>query len=300
MTTLSLAGQPPQVPLELTPYYRAGRGTPLVLLHGASMSWRAWRPVLPLLTGRHDVFAPTLPGHRGGPEPVSDGEPNIDTVADQLCAQLDEAGIETAHLVGNSLGGWLAFELARRGRVRSVLALSPAGSWQARRDLVKLLWTFRVGFTAVDNPRLSPLSGNRLLRRVGLSRVLAHPGLLSGADEQNMVDDMRACTLLRALMGGSVRVEPMTDFDVALCPVHIAWAERDRIIPYRRYGRPMQRVVRGARFSVLPDVGHVPMHDDPRLIARTILEQTTAVDADAATEEKEPRLARLRRRRRSA
>ncbi|HSK59499.1 MAG TPA: hypothetical protein VK935_10635 [Actinomycetospora sp.] len=46
--------------------YRGGRGEPLVLLYGASMSWRAWRPVLPGLVAHHDVLVPTMAGHRGG------------------------------------------------------------------------------------------------------------------------------------------------------------------------------------------------------------------------------------------
>jgi pimeloyl-ACP methyl ester carboxylesterase len=268
----------PEYPNELTPHYRVGRGSPVVLLHGAAMSWRAWRPVLPLLARRHDVFVPTLAGHRGGPGLHPGSAAELASVVDVLCDQLDEAGIDTAHLVGNSLGGWLAFELARRGRARSVLAISPAGTWGARRDLHRLLWLFRLGYHAAGNPRLSGLVRYRALRRVVLGRVVAHPERVSDADLREMIENMVSCPLLDALLAGQARMEPMTDFDVALCPVRIAWAERDRILPYRRYGRPMANVVRGAEFSLLPGVGHVPMYDDPRLVARTILELTSAVD----------------------
>lgn len=274
----AVRGQP-GCPDAVTPYHRAGQGSPLVLLHGATMSWRAWRPVLPFLVGRHDVFVPTLAGHRGGPRLPDGAEPGLDAVVDVLCAQLDEAGIDTAHLVGNSLGGWLAFELARRGRARSVLGLSPAGTWQARRDVLRLLWMFRLGYAAVGSPRLTALAEHGVLRRAVLSRVVARPGRVSVEELRDMVADMAACELLPALLAGPGRPQPLAEFDVALCPVRIAWAERDRVIPFRRYGRPMREVVRGAEFGLLRGVGHVPMSDDPRLVARTILELTTAVDA---------------------
>jgi pimeloyl-ACP methyl ester carboxylesterase len=275
--TSTFAAQP-EYPDELAGQYRIGQGTPLVLLHGATMTWRAWCPVLPFLAGRHDVFVPTLAGHRGGPGLRPGAAAELSSVVDVLCDQLDEAGIETAHLVGNSLGGWLAFELARRGRARSVLAISPAGGWLAHRDLRRLLWLFRLGYAAVGNPRLSGLAQYRVLRQVVLSRVVAYPDRVPDVVVQDMIENVLACPLLDAVLSGAARMEPMAPFDVALCPVRVVWAERDRIIPYRRYGRPLRDVVRGAEFSQLPGVGHVPMYDDSRLVARAILDLTRAVD----------------------
>jgi len=57
------------------------------------------------------------------------GEPTDDTLVDQTERSIDAAGIDTAHFVGNSLGGYLALRLAARGRARSVVALAPAGGW---------------------------------------------------------------------------------------------------------------------------------------------------------------------------
>jgi len=108
--------------------YRAGEGPPLLLLHGLAMSWRAWRPLLASLRTDHQVIAPTLPGHRGGPAAPADV--NVAWLADYLETMLDEDGHDRVHVVGNSLGGWLALELARRGRACSVTAVSPAGAWR--------------------------------------------------------------------------------------------------------------------------------------------------------------------------
>jgi pimeloyl-ACP methyl ester carboxylesterase len=265
----------------VTPFFRGGQGTPLVLLHGITMSWRVWRPVLPLLVSQHDVFAPTLAGHRGGPGLRPGATPGVSAVVDVLCDQLDEAGIRTAHLVGNSLGGWVALELARRGRARSVVGISPAGSWRTRRDLLRLTWMFRAGHTALGNPRLSWMARHPLLRGVMLSQMSAHPGRIPEQDVEGLLADFEDCALFTALFDATARLQPLAGFDAAPCPVTIAWAARDRVIPFRRYGRPMRQVVRGAEFVTLPDVGHVPMHDDPELIARTILGTTAPVDAAA-------------------
>ena len=110
-----------------TPSHRGGSGPPLVLLHGFMDTWRIWELVLPALERRHDVLAPTLAGHAGGPRlpAVVDG----DAVADAVERAMDEAGFETAHIAGNSLGGFVALQLAARGRARSVVALAPAGGW---------------------------------------------------------------------------------------------------------------------------------------------------------------------------
>src|SRR6476661_8295422 len=104
---------------------------PLVLIHGFTGTGRIWDPVVPLLAAHHDVHAPTLAGHCGGATVPADAKASLTILVDDLEAQLDRAGLATAHLAGNSLGGWLALELAARGRARSVVCLSPAGGWES-------------------------------------------------------------------------------------------------------------------------------------------------------------------------
>src|ERR1700716_1602145 len=100
----------------------------MVCLHGFTGTWRVWELVLPALERKHDVLAPTLPGHAGGP-PISGTGADLAFAADAVEQAMDEAGFETAHIVGNSLGGYLALELGARGRANSVVALAPAGGW---------------------------------------------------------------------------------------------------------------------------------------------------------------------------
>ena len=93
------------------------------------MSQNVWKQVAPLIaeTGRYEVFAPTMPGHNGGVK----GRFFLDTaeMADDVERRMDALGWETAHIVGNSLGGWVAFELERRGRARTLTGIAPAGGW---------------------------------------------------------------------------------------------------------------------------------------------------------------------------
>src|SRR5689334_17097002 len=112
-----------------TKSHRGGDGPPLVCVHGFTDTWRTRELGLPALAREHDVLAPTLAGHAGGP--AIDGEATSDTLVEGVERAMDEAGFETAHIAGNSLGGYVALQLAARGRARSVVALAPAGGWAA-------------------------------------------------------------------------------------------------------------------------------------------------------------------------
>ena len=107
-----------------------GSGEPVLLLHPFLISQLVWQKVAPQLaeTGRYEVFAPTMAGHNGGPY-AGTWLLSSSVLADHVERQLDELGWNTCHIVGNSLGGWVAFELERRGRARTITGIAPAGGW---------------------------------------------------------------------------------------------------------------------------------------------------------------------------
>ena len=107
---------------------------PLVLLHPILCSGRIWDDVVPLLSHHHEVYTPTLLGHRGGPS-VQRHPATIIDVIDAAERFLDDQQLARPHLVGNSTGGYVAIELARRGRAATVCALSPAGFWSIAEGL---------------------------------------------------------------------------------------------------------------------------------------------------------------------
>src|SRR5436305_8189292 len=106
------------------PLHRGGSGPPLVCVHGFTDTWRTWELVLPALERSHEVLAPTLLGHAGA-RPGAGPLATEDLLA-ELELVMDEAGWETAHVAGNSLGGYLAVQLAARGRAQSGVAFAPA------------------------------------------------------------------------------------------------------------------------------------------------------------------------------
>jgi len=107
-----------------------GSGEPLVLLHGMGSASTAWKPIAPALSQKFQVITLDLPGHgKSEFDPALAMDPH--SLAVLMKEQLDLLGIEKAHLAGNSLGGWIALEIASAfpERVLSVTGLAPAGLW---------------------------------------------------------------------------------------------------------------------------------------------------------------------------
>jgi pimeloyl-ACP methyl ester carboxylesterase len=252
--------------------------TPIVLLHGVTSSARTWDPLLPILSPRYPVFVPSLAGHRGGPPLPSGPTGVVDRIADAMCRQLDEEAIDTAHIVGNSLGGWVALELARRGRAQSVLGLSPAGAWRSARDLRRLLVLFRAGTVLGRVNNMPNVAANKRVRRILLLLMAEHADRMTPAQVAAAFEDIAMCTALTQILDGARENGPIRPvFDIG-CPVRIAWGLSDRMLPFMRYGAPLLAAVPGAELKFMPDVGHVPMIDDPGLVANTILDFAETTD----------------------
>jgi pimeloyl-ACP methyl ester carboxylesterase len=252
---------------------------PVVLLHGATASARVWDPVLPMLGARRRVFTPTLAGHHGGPALPTGSGKIVDKIVDATCRQLDEAAIDRAHLVGNSLGGWVALELARRKRAQSVLALSPAGAWRSSRDLRRMLMLFRGAAALTRARKLPELAAHKHVRRILLRLMAERADRMTPQQVTYAFDDIVGCTVLTELLDGASdngSIKPIADVG---CRVRIAWGVNDRMLPFMRYGAPMLAAVPMAEFGFLWGVGHVPMIDDPVLVANTILDFVDSVDA---------------------
>jgi pimeloyl-ACP methyl ester carboxylesterase len=242
---------------------------PLLLLHGVTMSAAAWDDVAPLLAGRFDLIVPTAAGHRGGPR-VPD-EATIRALTDATERLLDERGLATVHVAGNSMGGWMAIELARRGRARSVCALSPAGLWTAgdahdhSRDTLR-----RTKRLADATHRVAPsLMRFGSARRIMMRDIAVHADLMTFGQAVRAFHDLVGCDAADDLLHTSESMQPL---DPLPCPVTVAWSAEDRIFPPAMFVATARQRLPRARFVMLPGVGHVPMIDDPALCAQTIVE----------------------------
>jgi pimeloyl-ACP methyl ester carboxylesterase len=258
-----------------------GSGEPIVLLHGILGTPRMWTDVIPRLSARHRVIALPALGHQGGRR-CELRPARIEHIVDDAERSLDALRLDRAHLAGNSMGGWVALELMRRGRALSVCAFSPAGMWNGAsqtggraklRTIVQLTratrgmlpWTARLGAVRKYGLRDNAVHGER-----------ATPELMI-----TLADAVLACEVGDDLLATP---EEFTPIEVT-CPTEIVWSAEDRIFPCATFSATARTRVLGAAHRVLEDVGHVPMIDAPDLVASTILrhvEQVTAREPLAA------------------
>jgi pimeloyl-ACP methyl ester carboxylesterase len=251
-------------------------------------TWHVWKPVLAALARHHRVLALTLPGHDGGAEYAGTGDATVAGVTDQLIAMLRARGIASAHIAGNSLGGWLSLELARRGVARSVTAFSPAGGWRTDADYEAVARPFRI-FRAIIGIVIvltTLFLGFAWLRRLMAKQTMEHGDRVPAQDFRDSMKAMKRNRVLLPLlrtMGRDGPVHPLA----AKIPIRIAWSERDAVIPYERYGVPLLERIHGAERTIVPGVGHVPMYDDPDAVVANILEVTAKAEAASASQQTE-------------
>jgi pimeloyl-ACP methyl ester carboxylesterase len=270
--------------------YRAGHGEPLVLVHGFTATWACWRPVLADLVPRFDVYAPTLHGHDGGPPPPDGAAHSLAEAADHFERLLDDQGIESAHFAGNSMGGAISLEMAKRGRARSVVAISPGGGWEAD-DTAEperiIKWFARQRKLIIKTAKFTPRVMRRpFSRRLALRDVMTRGDQVPVAEAIALAQSSARCTVVddvfQTIRTGTAR---MVDLDRISCPVLVAWGDHDRILPMDRHAGRFRREIPGVQFRALPGVGHTPMWDDPGLIASLI------GDFAAAAQERAPEAA---------
>lgn len=249
----------------------AGSGESLFLIHGIGSTWRVWRPVLAQLEARHEVLAVDLPGFGHSPALPHGTPPTIAALADALERALDAVGWDRPHVAGNSLGGWLALELARRGRATSAVAISPAGMWTERERLYARAQLRALhAVAAAIAPYADAITRSALGRMIVFSSVASRPWQLDPAE---------AAEALRVFAGApgwettleTVTEERPRDLGAIECPVRIAWGSRDTLLLPRQADR-FVRAIPGAELLRLPGLGHVPMGDDADAVAGSILE----------------------------
>ncbi|HET7043257.1 MAG TPA: alpha/beta fold hydrolase [Gaiellaceae bacterium] len=259
--------------MSFTRLHRGGSGSPLVCLHGFTDTWRTWEPVLPLLERRHDVFAPTLAGHAGGPALA--GEATGDAVADAVEEALERAGIGTAHLVGNSLGGYVALQLAARGRARTVVALAPAGGWaegdESYRETLDYFATMHEAVRAAA-PHADAIMATEAGRRRATEYTTVAFEHLPAELLAHQLRGAARCEAVGPLIELALREGWSLDAERIDCPVRIVWGAEDRLLPWpAAAARYVGEWLPHADLVVLDGVGHCPQLDVPLVTAELIL-----------------------------
>lgn len=239
-------------------------GDPLVLVHGLGASKITWLPLLPELSRTHRIVVPDLPGHGESDKPRADYSPRY--MARAVRRVMNELGIESAGIVGNSLGGRVALELALRSsdRVTSLILLDPS--------VPGLRWRYILGFTRIIPTEFGaiPFPMRERWTSVAVRRLFADPSRLPGESYDVAAKEfMRVYRSARARMAffSSLRhivTERPEAFYGALRrikqPVLVLFGEDDRLVPLR-LGVRLAEHLPNAKLIVLPGVGHVPQFE---------------------------------------
>ncbi|WP_231379271.1 alpha/beta fold hydrolase [Candidatus Solirubrobacter pratensis] len=245
-------------------------------LHGFLDTWRVWDLVRPALERRHDVLALTLAGHAGGP-PL--GEVSAHALTDAVERAMDEAGFELAHLVGNSLGGFVALQIAARGRARSVAAFAPAGGWARGDDSYKRLLAEQLELYEQTRPLaahaeavVATPEGRRRATRLLTERSEHIPAELLAHQLRGVAACDAAARLIEHGMASAWTLEP----ERIQCPVRIAWGMSDRLLPWPRAAERFRTDwLPHADWVELDGVGHCPQLDVPLEASQLILGLTS-------------------------
>lgn len=248
-------------------FNRAGHGQPLLLIHGVGSCKEVWAPLVPLLTSTHEVIAVDVPGF-GESEPLapSQGADPV-TFAKVLGDFLESQGLQNVHAVGNSMGGFIALEMARLGLVSRVTALSPGGfgTQLQRKITIGLLRAAGYGLRPISS-QVDILVALPGVQRLSGSLFFADPNKLSKGEFTHALRMLAASPVFDKALSALAKAHFRGDTGV---PTTIAWAEHDRVLPSNQLEHALQ-VVPNARGVTLKGCGHVPTFDDPEQIAALI------------------------------
>jgi pimeloyl-ACP methyl ester carboxylesterase len=256
-----------------TPGHRGGSGPPLVCVHGFTDTWRTWELILPYLERRHDVLAPTLLGHAGGP-PL-DGEFSAALIPDAIERAMDEAGFATAHVVGNSLGGFVALQLAARGRAESVVALAPAGGWAAGDE--SFGETLAYFETSLEQARAAAPHADDIVatvegRRQATLSFATNFEHIPAELLAHMMRGVAACPGALPMIEFALREGYDLDAEKITCPVRIVWGTGDQLLSWpSAAARFRNDWLPQADWVELDGIGHCPQLDVPLETAQLIL-----------------------------
>jgi pimeloyl-ACP methyl ester carboxylesterase len=261
---------PVMSPMSTLAFDRTGTGDPLLLLHGIGLTRTSWDPVIPALAERFEVIAVDLPGF-GDSEPLPPAvEPDPAALARAVGELLEELQISAPHVAGNSLGGWVALELAAQRPVATVTLLSPAGLWRGdtplycRVSLRATRWLCRHAAGLLD-----PLVGSRPGRALAFGQILGRPARMTPGQARAAIHAMGTCAGFDTVLRATVRRRYRSPAHAIQAPVTIAFGSRDRIL-LKHQSRHLDELPSGTHVGTLPRCGHVPMTDNPDAVTSLV------------------------------
>jgi pimeloyl-ACP methyl ester carboxylesterase len=245
-----------------------GEGPPIVFVHGLSGCWQNWLEQLPVFAAEHRVLALDLPGF--GHSPMPREQITITAYARLLDGLMGQLGIDSAAVVGNSMGGFIAAELAIAypQRVEQLVLISAAGisTYHDPRPLraYPALARFERSLLATGAwfaSRSDGVARHPRLREAMLNVVVRHPRRLPAPI---VAEQIRGAGKLGFLQGLSAVIEYdlRARFPEIACPTLIVWGDRDRLIAVRD-ADVFAALIPGSQKVIFEDTGHMAMLERP-------------------------------------
>jgi pimeloyl-ACP methyl ester carboxylesterase/putative sterol carrier protein len=259
-----------------TSYLEAGRGEPVVMLHGLGATNASLLPALWDLARDHRVVAPDLPGFGESGKPIRSYHPRF--YAGWLAAFMDQVGMERAHLIGNSMGGRVALEagLEHPDSVDRMVLLAPSPAFIRNREYVRLVRVLRPELAMIP----IRLSHRQVVR--GIKGMFSRPERLPGEWYDAAADEfLRIFRTARgrvAFFSAARQIyleEPHGEkgfwdrLPAMSRPALFVWGDRDRLVP-AKFARHVERALPNSDAVVFEDCGHVPQYELPKRTNRLI------------------------------
>jgi pimeloyl-ACP methyl ester carboxylesterase len=255
-------------------HIRRGRGRPLLLVHGLGAGWRSWAPIVEQLAEHREVIAVDLPGF--GDTPPLTGEVSIASLTDSVADFIREQGLDGVATAGQSMGGRMVLELARRGVGGDTVALDPGGFWSDR-ELVVFGATLRPSIALVRALRgmVPSLLGTRAGRTLLLAQLSARPWAVSRETCLPDVVGLADAPSTGAAMDALTRGPKQQGAPSGTVPgrVTIGWGRRDLVTLPSQAARATE-LFPDAALHWFERCGHFPQWDAPIEATRLILENT--------------------------
>jgi pimeloyl-ACP methyl ester carboxylesterase len=246
-----------------------GAGAPIALLHGVGASRVVWSHVTPLLSDERTVLAPDLPGF-GESDPAGPGF-DLETVALALAAPLAELAGAPFDLLGNSLGGAVALQLAasRPELVRRLVLSAPAGFSATHRLFAVAAGRVLGPATRIRRTFGVPLASSPAVRRAVLYGAVAKPQRLPADDARMMLRASRGSTRIGAAVTAVLEADLRPQLEQLQVPLGLIWGTRDRVVPISALER-IREIRPSVVVETIDDAAHVPQVERPREFVATL------------------------------
>jgi pimeloyl-ACP methyl ester carboxylesterase len=268
----------------------AGHGPEHVIcVHGLGANKTSFFETVAALTPDYTVHAIDLPGFGSSSKPAR-APYDARWFASAVGSYMDAHGIEAAHLVGNSMGGRIALEVAftEPNRVLTLSLLAPALAWRRRRELVPLVKLLRPELASIPHPLRTATV------RAQFWGLFARPERLDPAAADIAADEFcrtyrsRAARVAFFAAARNIYLDEPHGHDGFWSrlaelrpPALFVWGERDKLVP-AGFARHVTEALPGARQEVLEDCGHVPQVELSERTNRLIRTQLAGLETVSA------------------